>query len=39
MNYKAINKITREILEKHLNYAKELEQRMDIGKATAFWSD
>jgi hypothetical protein len=39
MGYKAINKIPRKILERHLNYAKELEQRMDIGKATAFWSD
>jgi hypothetical protein len=39
MGYKAINKIPREILEKHLDYAKELEQRIDIGKATAFWSE
>jgi hypothetical protein len=39
MGYKAIEKIPRAILEKHLDYAKDLEQRIDIGKATAFWSD
>jgi hypothetical protein len=39
MGYKAIDKIPRAILEKHLDYAKELEQRIDVGKATAFWSE